>query len=129
LGEVVGLGRVVATGIREFFLYPRHRVGIDRLLAAGVEVVGAAAAQKQPWTGLTFVFTGALEHFTREEAEAEAEELGAHAASSVSSRTEYQVAGAEPGSKLVRARRLGVRVLDEAGFISLLRRAGARRGG
>jgi DNA ligase (NAD+) len=129
LREVEGIGPVVATGIREFFQDPRHREGIDRLLAAGVEVVGATAAKKQPWTGLTFVFTGALEHFTREAAEEEAEELGAHAASSVSSRTDYLVAGAEPGSKLVRARRLGVRVLDEAGFISLLRRAGARRGG
>jgi DNA ligase (NAD+) len=127
LRKVEGIGPVMAEGIYTFFHDPRHQRAVDKLLEAGVEIIPPRAAPgKKPWRGQTFVFTGTLEHFTRSEAEEEVEELGGRATSSVSTRTDYVVAGAEPGSKLEEARRLGVHILDERGFISLLRKAGAR---
>lgn len=139
LREVEGVGPALARGIREFFQDPRHREVIDRLLAAGVVVsrggaeprggrrggVGGAG-QPGPWAGLTFVFTGRLAGFTRGEAEEAVEDLGGHATSAVSGETDFLVAGEAPGSKLERARRLGVEVLDERGFAALLASAAGR---
>jgi DNA ligase (NAD+) len=138
LRGVEGVGPVLAQGVHDFFQNPRHREMIDRLLALAVEPVApggrggrgpsGGVVEGEPLAGLTFVFTGRLDRFTREDAEDRVMELGAHASSAVSGETDYLVAGEEPGSKLEKARRLGVEVLDEKGFISLLRRAGARRG-
>jgi DNA ligase (NAD+) len=148
LREVEGVGPALAQGIHDFFQSPRHRVVIDRLLAAGVVVEArgrwssrrgggtrrrnaaeGGAEHAGPWAGVTFVFTGRMEGFTREAAEEVVEELGGHAPAAVSGGTDYVVAGEEPGSKLERARRLGVKVLDERGFQSLLQRARSHRGG
>mgnify|MGYP001172776433 FL=1 len=75
--------------------------------------------------GKSFVFTGKLQRFTRSEAESLVESLGGEAHGSVSGETDYVVAGEDAGSKLDQAREKGVRVLDEAAFLRMLKRAGA----
>ena len=74
-----------------------------------------------PWRGKTFVFTGGLAHFSRDEAKALVTARGGKVTSSVSAKTDYVVAGADPGSKLAKARELGVTILDEAEFEELLK--------
>jgi DNA ligase (NAD+) len=121
--EVNDVGPVVAKSIRTFFDQPHNREVVEQLRAAGIqweEHDGAAAAAPKPLAGLTVVLTGTLPTLTRDEAKAMLETAGAKVAGSVSKKTSYVVAGAEAGSKLDKARELGVPVLDEEGLRTLL---------
>jgi DNA ligase (NAD+) len=124
LMAVPDVGPVVAESVRGFFAQSHNREVIAALQAAGVHwpaPAGASAAQaEQPLAGCTLVLTGTLEGFTRDQARARIEALGGKVTGSVSTRTDYLVAGAEAGSKRDRAEKLGVRVLDEAGFTALI---------
>jgi len=122
LAQVPDVGPVVARSIRQFFAEPHNREEIDRLREAGVrwrESEGAPARTAQDVQ--TFVLTGTLETLTRDQAREQIEAKGHKVASSVSKKTHYVVAGADPGSKLERAQALGVRVLDEQAFLKLLK--------
>jgi DNA ligase (NAD+) len=122
--HVEGVGKQVAAGIRDFFGAPQNRALIKKLQAAGVRGLPPEAAPASPLAGKTFVFTGGLPHFSREEAKAQVMARGGKVTSSVSAKTDYVVAGVDPGSKMAKAREVGVTVLDEAAFIELLKRSG-----
>jgi DNA ligase (NAD+) len=121
--EVNDVGPVVAQSIHTFFAQPHNREVVEQLRAAGIrwdEHHGATALAPKPLAGLTVVLTGTLPTLTRDEAKALLEAAGAKVAGSVSKKTAYVVAGEEAGSKLDKARELGVPVLDEAGLRGLL---------
>lgn len=121
LQEVEGIGPVVAQSIVDWAARPENRKIIDRLKQAGIDPREEVTTRGEGrLAGLTVVITGTLEGMSRAEAEARAREAGAKVASSVSKKTDYVVAGANPGSKLQRAQELGRPVLDEAGFERLL---------
>jgi DNA ligase (NAD+) len=86
------------------------------------EKISEKRAAELPLAGKTFVLTGTLPSMTREEATAKIETLGGHVSSSVSKKTDYVVAGKEAGSKLDKAKQLGVRILNEAEFRKILAR-------
>jgi DNA ligase (NAD+) len=119
LQQLPDIGPEVAQSVAEFFDTERNRKALERIRKAGVEPKEVAQPEATPLDGKTFVFTGTLERFTREEAERKVETLGGRATSSVSSNTDYVVAGSDPGQKLDEARELGVEVLDEDAFIEL----------
>jgi DNA ligase (NAD+) len=125
LTAVFGIGRVVAEGIERFFADEHTRDALHRLLDAGVsaEAPAAGATSEQlegPLSGKTLVVTGTLPGFSRSEAEEAIRAAGGHAASSVSAKTDYLIAGDMAGTKLAKAEQLGVAVLDEDGFRQLL---------
>ena len=120
--QVEGVGPQVAGSIREFFQNSKNRLLLQKLLAAGVQPQGPEKSQATPLAGKTFVFTGGLQHFSREEAKSLVTALGGKVASSVSAKTDYVVVGQEPGSKYAKARELGLTILDEAGFENLVGR-------
>lgn len=126
LREVPDVGPVVAARVAQFFADDANLRLIDALREGGVRWAPIAAARPAgaPLAGLTFVLTGKLTTFSREAASDALSALGAKVAGSVSKKTAYVVAGTEAGSKLDKARALGVPVLDEAGLQALLR-AGA----
>ncbi len=118
--EVPGVGPKMAEKIGDFFRDPRDREAIDGLLEAGVEVRKAAGTGTERLEGLRFVFTGALERWTRAEAEGLVESNGGRATSSVSSETDYVVVGEDPGQKADEAEQEDVDTLDEGEFVELL---------
>jgi len=120
LGAIPGIGPETAKSLADFMHAPKNRDVLSRILAAGVRPVPIRRRRESPIAGKTFVFTGALQHLTRAEAERLVEDLGGHAASSVSRRTDYVVVGEDPGSKFDRARALGVPILTEDEFLSLV---------
>ncbi|AXV15705.1 DNA ligase (NAD(+)) LigA [Neorhizobium sp. SOG26] len=121
LNAIEGIGEVVARAIIEFFKEPRNIEVIDRLLAEVTpQAAEQLAASSSPVAGKTVVFTGSLEKFTRDEAKARAESLGAKVAGSVSKKTDYVVAGPGAGSKLDKARELGVAVMDEDEWLAFI---------
>ncbi|MBA4785414.1 MAG: NAD-dependent DNA ligase LigA, partial [Rhizobiales bacterium] len=121
LNNIEGIGEVVARAIVEFFKEPRNVEVIGRLLEEVTpEVAEQIAASDSPVAGKTVVFTGALEKFTRDEAKAKAESLGAKVAGSVSKKTDIVVAGPGAGSKLAKAAELGVQVMDEDEWLALV---------
>ncbi|BDI05453.1 DNA ligase [Sphaerotilus microaerophilus] len=126
--QVRDVGPIVARSIRTFFDQPHNREVVEQLRAAGVtweEHDGAVADESpKPLAGRTLVLTGTLPTLGREEAKALIEAAGGKVSGSVSKKTHYVVAGEEAGSKLDRARELGVAVLDEAGLRELLGGAG-----
>ena len=121
LMAVPDIGPVVAESIRQFFAEPHNRQVIAGLRRVGVTwPERREASARTALTGKTFVLTGTLASMTRDEARERIEAAGGKVSASVSKKTDYVVAGSEPGSKLARARELGVPVLDEAGFLALL---------
>ena len=121
--EVPDVGPIVAQCVRQFFEQPHHREIVEQLRAAGVhwaEHDGEADTTPKPLAGRTIVLTGTLPTLGRDEAKALLEAAGAKVAGSVSKKTSAVVAGAEAGSKLDKARELGVPVIDEAGLHALL---------
>jgi DNA ligase (NAD+) len=119
LRGVAGVGPIVADDVHEYFQRDESRQLIERLLAAGVTVT-APERQEGPLTGKTFVITGTLTSMTRGQAEERIKSLGGAIGSSVSKKTDYLVVGADPGSKLERAQKLKIPILDEAAFLKLL---------
>jgi DNA ligase (NAD+) len=116
------VGPVVAESIHTFFQQPHNREVVEQLRACGVtwEEGEPAARAPKPLAGKTIVLTGTLPTFSRDEVKDLLEAAGAKVAGSVSKKTDYVIAGAEAGSKLDKARELGVPVLDEDGLRSLL---------
>jgi DNA ligase (NAD+) len=123
LQSVADVGPVVAASVRTFADEPRNRELIARLAEAGVNMTSQApeaADEVGPLAGKAFVLTGTLSSMSREEATAALERLGARVTSAVSRKTHAVVYGAEAGSKLEKARELGVETLDEKAFLALI---------
>jgi DNA ligase (NAD+) len=119
LMRVEDVGEVIATSLLRWQGDPRNQDLIERLRKAGLNfesVLHRAATTAGPLAGKSWVLTGTLPSWTREEATARIEALGGRVTSSLSRKTDYLLAGKDPGSKLNQARRLGVRILDEAEF-------------
>lgn len=119
LATVSEIGATTAASIRAFFDDQANRALVERLLARGVRPAASTDGRSEKLAGLTFVFTGALTRFSREEAERLAKRMGARAAGSVSKNTSYVVAGANAGSKLTKAQQLGIPVIDEDEFLRM----------
>ena len=119
-GIVTEVGPVVAKSVLDFFASSTGRKILQRMKELGIEPksekVSAKRAAELPLAGKTFVLTGTLPSMTREEATEKIEALGGHVTGSVSKRTDYVLAGAEPGSKIDKAKELGIRIIDEAAF-------------
>lgn len=120
LAEIHGIGPRIAAAVRLFFDQPANRRAVERLRKAGVDLAEAGVPEgPRPLAGKTFVLTGTLERLSRDEAKARIARRGGRVTSAVSRKTDYVVAGREPGSKADDARRLGVPMLDEAEFLRL----------
>jgi DNA ligase (NAD+) len=120
LQETPEIGPEIAGSVTRFFAEKENRDVLDALNRAGIDVqVLREEGASMPLQGKTFVLTGSLERWSREEAKQTIENLGGRVASSVSKKTDFVVAGADPGSKLENARKLGVRIIDEKEFEEL----------
>ncbi len=121
LMDIPTVGPEVAKSITRFFRERKNRETIKKILSSGVKIGYKASVKKSDkLKGQTFVFTGALKSFTRDEAKRLVEEHGGVASSSVTKKTTYVVAGDDPGTKLDKARSLGIRILDEDEFKRLV---------
>jgi DNA ligase (NAD+) len=121
LQKVTDIGPVVAKSIYDFFREKRNLEFIEKLKKVGVKIIEEKKAKKQTLKGLTFVFTGGLESMSREEAKKKVRELGGDVSESVSKRVNFVVVGNEPGSKLEKAKKLGIKMITEKEFLSMLK--------
>ena len=126
LESMEGIGPVIAESLRVFFLEPHNANVIRRLKEAGVNMAIEGPVKPRddlPWSGLKFVLTGELSSMTRSEASEKIRGLGGETSDSVSRKTDFVVTGENPGSKLLKARSLGIEVLEEEDFIKRLSEA------
>jgi DNA ligase (NAD+) len=121
---VPGVGPTLAHDIIDFFRRPLNRRVINLCRRRGVHIVRSIAARRGALVGKTVVFTGGLRSMTRDEAEERARASGAYTARSVNAATDLVVAGSRPGSKYAKAGALGVHVIDEKQFKTLIGRRG-----
>lgn len=122
LSHIETIGPTMAQSIRYYFDRVENKRLIEQLKSSGVNTRGTKKSSLEgPLTGKTFVLTGTLSSFTREEASERIESLGGKVSSSVSKKTDYVVAGEEAGSKLAKAEELGVKIIDESVFLELLK--------
>ena len=122
LREVREIGPEISASLASFFQEERNRQVIARLLERGLTIAtqDLSTSASQALSGHTFVFTGGLEHYSRDQAKELVERHGGSVSSSVSKKTSYVVAGTDPGSKLDQARKLGVKILSEGEFTALV---------
>ena len=118
--SITEIGPTIAESVKAFFAEPRNLELIRRLEEAGVNMEEEAEEGPRDLEGLVFVLTGGLESMTREEARQAIEERGGRVSSSVSRKTDYVVAGTDPGSTYARARELGVQIIGESELLALL---------
>jgi DNA ligase (NAD+) len=116
LENIPGIGPEVAQSIYGFFKDKKNREVIKRLQKAGVTIVEPSARGTEPLKGKTFLFTGALEGMSRDEAKDLVGELGGEVATSAGKGVSYVVVGKEPGSKYAKAKELGLTIIDEKEF-------------
>jgi len=117
LTRVHEIGPIVAESIYNFFHNPKNLRVLEKLRKGGVKFpVEKVEAREAPLAGKTFVLTGGLDSFTRDEARKIIEDMGGRVFSSVSKKTDFVIVGKDPGSKYDGARRLGIPTLDEEGF-------------
>jgi DNA ligase (NAD+) len=116
LMEVEGIGPEVAASVHQFFSERKNKESIERLKKAGVRVIEPQVKERAKLAGKVFVFTGALKSYGRDEARDLVESLGGATASSVSKKVDYVVVGEDPGSKLDKAKELGIKILGEDVF-------------
>jgi len=122
LQEVQDIGPAVAESIVNYFQDKQHKNFIEKLDKIGIEIeTNKLGTQNSKLKGRTFVLTGTLELMSRDEAKNKIRALGGEVNESVSKKTTYVVAGAEPGSKLEKARKLSVKILEEKEFLALLK--------
>ena len=121
LEEVQEVGPRISQSILEFFEEPRNRQLIERLRKSGLQFQGVKKLRGTKLAGKTFVLTGTLANYSRDEAKKMIEDAGGKVAGSVSKKTDYVVAGSDAGSKLDKARELGVKVIDEQEMLALTR--------
>lgn len=121
ISNVHGIGPVVAKSVHDFFHTPASRAVVEQLLAAGFTFVKPEAAASNKLAGKSFVFTGGLTTMSRPAAKAEVEKRGGQVLGSVSKKTQFVVAGEDAGSKLDKARALGLTVLTEQEFLEMIR--------
>jgi len=123
-GIVTQVGPVVAQSVLDFFASSAGKKILQRMKQLGIEPKSEKVSAKQmaglPLAGKTFVLTGTLPSMTREEASVKIEAVGGHVSSSVSKKTDYVLAGEEAGSKLEKAEKLGVKIIDEKAFRRML---------
>ena len=125
IAEVPGIGPVVAATVEQYLADPHNRETLAKLRAHGLRFVEEAPQRAEgPLSGKTFVLTGTLDTLSRAEAGERIAALGGKVGSSVSSRTDYVVAGASPGSKLAKAQKAGVEIVDEQALLAMLGEGG-----
>jgi DNA ligase (NAD+) len=126
IANLEGLGIIIAQSVKDYFQDSKNMEMIKRLVKAGVNIKGTRASHpelvegSQEFAGMTFVLTGTLSTMTRDDAGEEVLKRGGKVSSSVSAKTSYVVYGDKAGSKLAKAEKLGVVLLDEEAFKSLL---------
>ena len=125
LQDVPDVGPIVAEAIVHFFAQPHNREVIAALRSAGVQWQPVAPPQSGRFQGMTLVLTGSLESMTREEAKAAIEGAGGKVSGSVSAKTRYLVVGKDAGSKMEKAKKLGLEPLTEAQFLAMLSEKGS----
>jgi DNA ligase (NAD+) len=121
LAEIDQIGPTMAKSIYEYFHDPENQSVIDKLIAAGVKPERPRILRSDNLAGKTIVVTGTLENFSRQQAEQTIRQAGGKSSSSVSKKTDFVLAGENPGSKLDKARKLGVEVIDEKQFLEMIK--------
>ncbi|MBI4281181.1 NAD-dependent DNA ligase LigA, partial [Candidatus Uhrbacteria bacterium] len=122
LQKISGIGSVVAQSLESWLADARNQKLISDLLTARVLVEEMRVSRRRPLEGKIFVFTGELEHLTRDEAKEKARRLGGEVSGSVSKKTDFVVLGAEPGSKYDQAKKLGIKMIEEKEFLRMVER-------
>ena len=117
LQKIKDIGEVVAKSIYDYFKEKNNLAFLEKLKKSGIEIIEEKKLKYQPLKGKTFVFTGTLETMSRNEAKEKVKELGGEVSDSISKKTDYLILGKEPGSKLEKAKKFGVKILSEKEFL------------
>jgi DNA ligase (NAD+) len=120
LEAVPGIGGVVASSIVEFFKQPKNIKLLSDLMRAGVKVISEVVTSSGKLSGQTIVLTGTLNTLTREQARQAIVNAGGHSSETISQKTNYVVAGIDPGSKYNKAKAWGIKILSEDEFLKLI---------
>ncbi|MBI5804646.1 NAD-dependent DNA ligase LigA [candidate division TA06 bacterium] len=122
ISQIYGLGGAVGSSVENFFANKKNQQVLEKLKKAGINLEAADVAEvPQTFAGMTVVLTGSLQNYTREQATELIVSRGGQVTASVSRKTSMVLAGSEPGSKLEKAKQLGVKVIDEGGFVKMLK--------